>query len=79
MEGLRNKEIADRLNSSIHTIKHHVSSILAKARCSDRLLLVAKAGQPTEDPKSKKLIVAPLPEGNFLPPSMTQAKATESA
>ncbi len=79
MEGLRNKEIADRLNSSIHTIKHHVSSILAKARCSDRLLLVAKASQPMEDPNVKKLVVAPLPEGDFLPPSMTEAKATKSA
>ena len=79
LEGLRNKEIADRLQSSIHTVKHHVSAILAKARCSDRLLLVAKAGQPMEGPKVKKLIVAPLPEGNFLPPSMTQAKATKSA
>ena len=60
-------------------MKHHVSAILAKARCSDRLLLVAKAGQPMEGFKPKKLIVAPLPEGNFLPPSMTQAKATKSA
>jgi hypothetical protein len=71
--------VADRLNSSIHTIKHHVSAILAKARCSDRLLLVAKAGQPMEEAKAKKLLVAALPEGNFFPPSMTQAKATKSA
>jgi DNA-binding CsgD family transcriptional regulator len=76
LEGLRNKEIADRLNSSIHTVKHHVSSILAKAHCSDRLLLVAKGSQPKEEPKAKK-IVAPLPEGNFLPPSMTQREAHE--
>jgi DNA-binding NarL/FixJ family response regulator len=79
LEGLRNKEIADRLNSSVHTIKHHVSSILAKARCSDRLLLVAKASAPMEGSQPKKLVVAPLPEGNFLPPSMTQAKATKPA
>ncbi len=79
LEGLRNKEIADRLHSSIHTVKHHVSAILAKARCSDRLLLVAKAGQQMEGSETKKLVVAPLPEGDFLPPSMTQAKATKSA
>ncbi len=79
LEGLRNKEIADRLNSSIHTIKHHVSSILTKARCSDRLLLVAKANHSMEDPEVKKLVVAPLPEGDFLPPSMTQPKTTRLA
>ena len=79
LEGLRNKEIADRLQSSIHTIKHHVSAILAKARCSDRLLLVAKANHSMEDPEVKKLVVAPLPEGDFLPPSMTQPKTTRLA
>jgi DNA-binding CsgD family transcriptional regulator len=78
LEGLRNKEIAEKLNSSIHTVKHHVSSILAKARCSDRLLLVAKAGQPVEGTAAKK-VVAPLLEGGFLPPSMTQSKAINTA
>ncbi len=65
LEGLRNKEIADRLNSSIHTVKHHVSSILAKAGCSDRLLLVAKAGQSPEGPKDGNRVVARLPGARF--------------
>jgi DNA-binding CsgD family transcriptional regulator len=47
LRGDRNKEIAGRLNISIHTVKHHCSSILHKLGCSDRILLVAQVARPS--------------------------------
>jgi len=35
-EGLLNKEIADRLHISEHTVKFHVSSIIGKLGASNR-------------------------------------------
>jgi DNA-binding CsgD family transcriptional regulator len=43
MAGDRNKEIANKLQISEHTVRHHVSAVLRKFECSDRLLLVARA------------------------------------
>jgi DNA-binding CsgD family transcriptional regulator len=54
LAGDRNKEIADKLHVSIHTIKHHCSSILHKLGCSDRILLVAQVARPPA-PSSSKL------------------------
>lgn len=53
MQGDRNKEIADKLKISEHTMRHHVSAILNKYNCSDRLLLVAQAAAP---PSNTRLI-----------------------
>ena len=39
-EGLRNKQIADRLNISETTVTHHLSSVFSKLGVSDRLELV---------------------------------------
>jgi len=36
VQNLRNKEIAAKLNISIHTVRAHVSSLLAKYRVSSR-------------------------------------------
>lgn len=41
-QGLANKNIADRLNISEHTVKFHVSSILAKLAASSRTEAVTK-------------------------------------
>ncbi len=41
-EGLGNKDIANRLNISEHTVKFHVSSILAKLRAASRGEAVAR-------------------------------------
>lgn len=63
ISGDLNKQIADKLNISVHTVKHHVSSILRKTGCSDRLLLVAKAN--TIDPsilRVEALTPVSLPE-----------------
>lgn len=76
--GLRDKEIADQLSVSYHTAKHHVSHILQKLRCSDRLLLMARAGKPAERPVFENSTkgapvgihhVAPLPVVPPLPPT----------
>jgi two-component system nitrate/nitrite response regulator NarL len=39
-EGLKNKEIADRLYISETTVRHHITSILGKLHVSDRLQLL---------------------------------------
>jgi two-component system nitrate/nitrite response regulator NarL len=39
-EGLKNKEIADRLYISETTVRHHITSILGKLQVSDRLQLL---------------------------------------
>jgi DNA-binding CsgD family transcriptional regulator len=54
LAGDQNKEIAGRLNISIHPVKHHCSSILHKLGCSDRILLVAQVARPLA-PSSSKL------------------------
>ncbi len=41
-QGLANKNIADRLNISDHTVKFHVSSILSKLGASSRTEAVTK-------------------------------------
>ncbi len=42
-EGLKNKQIADRLYISETTVRHHVTSILKKLKVSDRLELLVYA------------------------------------
>jgi DNA-binding NarL/FixJ family response regulator len=42
-EGLKNKEIADRLFISSATVRHHLSSIFAKLEIGDRLKLIVFA------------------------------------
>lgn len=42
-KGLANKEIADALNISEHTVKDHLKNILAKLRVADRTQAVTKA------------------------------------
>jgi DNA-binding NarL/FixJ family response regulator len=39
-EGLKNKQIADRLFISETTVRHHITSILRKLQVSDRLELL---------------------------------------
>jgi DNA-binding NarL/FixJ family response regulator len=41
-EGLVNRDIADRLNISEHTIKFHIGSILGKLQASSRTEAVAR-------------------------------------
>ena len=38
-QGMQNKEIADRLNISLRTVKHHVTNILAKHGVESRRYL----------------------------------------
>ncbi len=45
VSGYRNKEIAAQLGVSHHTIVHHVTAVLAKMACPDRLQLMAAAAQ----------------------------------
>jgi len=42
-EGLKNKQIADRLFISETTVRHHLTSIFAKLEVSDRLELIIYA------------------------------------
>lgn len=44
-EGLKNKQIADRLSISESTVRHHLTSILKKVEVSDRLELLIYAYQ----------------------------------
>jgi DNA-binding NarL/FixJ family response regulator len=38
-EGLRNRQIAERLNVSEATVRHHLTSIFAKLHVTDRVTL----------------------------------------
>ena len=42
-EGIKNKDIAERLCISPATVRHHLSSIFAKLEVSDRLQLIVFA------------------------------------
>ncbi len=42
-EGLKNKEIAERLFISSATVRHHLSAIFAKLEVADRLKLIVFA------------------------------------
>ena len=44
-EGLKNKEIADRLFISSSTVRHHLTAIFAKLEIADRLKLIVFAFQ----------------------------------
>ena len=44
-EGLKNKEIAERLSISPATVRHHLSAIFAKLEVPDRLKLIVFAYQ----------------------------------
>jgi DNA-binding NarL/FixJ family response regulator len=44
-EGLRNKEITDRLHISLATVSHHLTSIYRKLEVSDRTSLVVYAAK----------------------------------
>ena len=44
-EGLKNKEIAERLSISPTTVRHHLSAIFAKLEVPDRLKLIVFAYQ----------------------------------
>ncbi len=56
-EGLKNKEIAERLYISSSTVRHHLSAIFAKLEVADRLKLIVfafrngLAAAPFEQPK----------------------------
>ncbi len=62
-EGLKNKQIADRLSISEATVRHHLTSILKKLDVSDRLELLIYAYQhnlvsikrDTDDGKTRQL------------------------
>jgi DNA-binding CsgD family transcriptional regulator len=44
IQGDRNKEIADKMTISPHTVRHHVSAVLSKTGYPDRVLLIVGAG-----------------------------------
>jgi DNA-binding NarL/FixJ family response regulator len=44
-EGLRNKEIADRLHISLATVSHHLTAVFRKLEVSDRTSLVIYAAK----------------------------------
>ncbi len=55
-EGLKSKDVADRLFISPTTVRHHLTSIFAKLEVSDRveLMLFAYRNGLAEAPKAKK-------------------------
>ncbi len=63
IRGLRNKEIASELGVSYNTAIHHVSAVLSRLQCLDRLQLMAMAAQ-----SERKVLVAPdMIEAPFVP------------
>ncbi len=67
LAGDRNKEIADRLGISKHTVKHHASAVLRKLGCADRLLLLAQARKSGEETTLTLEPVTALPVMSGLP------------
>lgn len=55
-EGLTNPQIAERLNMSLETVKHHVSQVLSKLGASSREEIVAWTGEPPTSRWSLALI-----------------------
>jgi len=55
-EGLANKEIAYKLNLSIHTVKSHVHNILEKMALNSRVQIAIHAQNIMESPSDKKEI-----------------------
>ena len=56
-EGLTNPQIAERLNMSLETVKHHVSQILSKLGASSREEIVAWTGEPPTSRWTLALVV----------------------
>ena len=47
--GMSNREVADALQVSVHTVKTHVKNVLAKLSLRSRWQIAAMVGQPTVD------------------------------
>lgn len=43
--GLSNKEIANKLGKSVHTIRYHIQRVLRRHECENRLALLARVVQ----------------------------------
>jgi DNA-binding MarR family transcriptional regulator len=65
-EGRRNRDIAERLRLSIHTVKSHVASMLAKLDLTSRRQLAEWPGAPAQrdaheaDDRARTLRFAPV-------------------
>ncbi len=70
LDGCRSKEIAVELGVSEHTIRHHITAILQKTGCLDKIQLITRVGKL---PKRQLLTVpalidAPVPPNTVPPP-----------
>jgi DNA-binding NarL/FixJ family response regulator len=52
-EGLSNKQIATRLNISLHTVKNHVHRVLEKLQAEDRIEIIKRARPGRSDARQR--------------------------
>ncbi len=75
LEGKRSKEIATELSISEHTVRHHITAVLQKTHCMDKIQLITRVGKlPKREPlTAPPMITAPVPPDTRVP-SSTQKK-----
>jgi DNA-binding NarL/FixJ family response regulator len=69
LRGLQYKEISRHLGNSTNTVHHHVSEILRRLRCADRIELLAKFQMKSVDTDlpRKAISVPPLTQAQLIP------------
>jgi DNA-binding CsgD family transcriptional regulator len=73
LEGRRSKEIAVELAISEHTVRHHITAILQKTGCMDKIQLITRVAKlPKREPVTVPDLTAVEPKPDLKPPVLKQ-------